>query len=93
MEIPYAGAMHPGSPDTLVFRQNSRRLWSGIVLVMVTAGIGIVATGLSVDLRSGSGLGELPGELENLRSTLLLWEKLSRGKCLYAMMPYEPAFE
>lgn len=48
--------MHPHWPDALVFRQNSRRLWWGIVLVMVTAGIGILATGLSVDLRSNPTL-------------------------------------
>jgi membrane-associated phospholipid phosphatase len=56
MEIPYAVAMQPHWPDALVFRQNSRRLWWGIVLVMVTAGIGILATGLSVDLRSNPTL-------------------------------------
>jgi len=56
MEIPYAVAMHPHWPGTLVFRQNSRRLWWGIVLVMVTAGTGILATGLSVDLGSNPTL-------------------------------------
>jgi membrane-associated phospholipid phosphatase len=48
--------MPPHSPETIVFRQNSRPLWWGVVLVMVTAAIGIVATGLSVDFRSNPTL-------------------------------------
>src|SRR6266576_1182426 len=48
--------MRPYSPATIVFRQNSRTLWWGVLFFMVTAEIGIVATGLSVDLKSNPTL-------------------------------------
>jgi membrane-associated phospholipid phosphatase len=48
--------MSSNSPEAIIFRQNSRALWWGTLLVMVVAAIGIAATGLSVDLRSNPTL-------------------------------------
>jgi membrane-associated phospholipid phosphatase len=48
--------MTPHSPETMVFRQNSRALWCGVMLLVATAGIGIPASGLSVDLKSNPTL-------------------------------------
>jgi hypothetical protein len=44
------------SPETIGFRQNSRALWWGVVLVVVVAEAGIAATGLSVDFKSNPTL-------------------------------------
>ena len=48
--------MSSNSPEAIIFRQNSRALWWGTMLVMVVAAIGIAATGLSVDFRSNPTL-------------------------------------
>jgi len=48
--------MSDHSSDTTVIRQNSRALWWAIILVVAATGIGIAASGLSVDWKSNPTL-------------------------------------
>jgi hypothetical protein len=48
--------MHPNLPNPVVILQNSRLLWWGVAILLLAASLGIVASGLSVDVQSNRSL-------------------------------------
>src|SRR5882672_1158528 len=48
--------MLPHSPDPIIILRNSRLLWCGVVVLLLAAAFGIVASGLSIDFTSNPTL-------------------------------------